>query len=81
MAKKEAMTPEEVDKQKFFEGTQERQRCSAVTLLFISNMLTDFQLNPNFKFQHPVERQLWLSLRELLNLPVEVLDDTVKLNK
>lgn len=79
MAKEVSMTPEELDKQKFLEGTQERQRCSAVILLYISNLLTDFQLNPNYKFQQPAERQLWLSLREILNLPVEILEDSVKL--
>ena len=78
MSKKETMTPEEIDKQLFLQLQPQRQKASAVSLLFVSNMLTDFQLNPNFRFQHPKERDLWLALRELLNLPIEITEESVK---
>ena len=72
-------TPEEIDINEFLQRQPERQRMSAIILLYISNMLTDFQLNRNFKFNSPHERQLWLSLRELVNLNLEVKEDTLKL--
>ena len=72
-------TPEEIDSNQFLQTAPIRQKMSAIILLYISNMLTDFQLNRNFKFNSPHERQLWLALRELVNLNLEVKEDTLKL--
>lgn len=74
-----AKTQTDADLNEFLKNQPERQKMSAIILLYISNMLTDFQLNQNFKFNSPHERQLWLSLRELVNLNLEVKEETLKL--
>lgn len=72
-------TPTDADLNEFLKNQPNRQKMSAIILLYISNMLTDFQLNKDFKFNSPHERQLWLALRELVNLNVEVKEETLKL--
>lgn len=71
--------PTDVDINEFLKTQPVRQKMSAIILLYISNMLTDFQLNKDFKFNSPHERQLWLSLRELVNLNLEIKEETLKL--
>lgn len=61
---------------KHLETSKERQKIAATILLYISNLCTDFQLNPEFKFGTPAEQTLVTALRELLSLPLLIQDDT-----
>lgn len=72
------MDANEQKRAKHFEEMPYRQRAAATMLLYVSNMLTDFQLNPDFTIRSPQEKKLIAGLIECTACPFNFQDEGLK---